>query len=251
MRKKESLGSGYTSSAMTASDLADTDGRFSTTLWSEVRRASDPDPERRRAALDALAQAYWPPLYALARRRGLSPEDAQDAVQEFFSRLIEKDSFASADESRGRFRTWIRAAFAYFLADAHDHRTALKRGGGRIVLTLDPAEGERYFEPADPSTPERHFDRAWARLLIHRAMDLLRQELAGDHFELLRETLGAEKHSMKELADRFGLMEHDVKNRLFRARRRLREIMLAEIRNQVDSSADAERELRDLGSALS
>ena len=236
---------------MSPTDLADTGAGFATTLWSEVRRASDADPERRRAALEALARAYWPPLYALARRRGLTLEDAQDAVQEFFSRLIEKDGFATADASRGRFRAWIRAAFTYFLADAFDRERAVKRGGGRIVVTLDPAEGERYFEPADCSTPERHFDRAWARLLIHRAMDLLRQELAGDHFELLRETLGAEQHSMKELAERFGLMEHDVKNRLFRARRRLREIMLAEIRSQVDSPADAERELRDLGSAIS
>jgi RNA polymerase sigma-70 factor (ECF subfamily) len=236
---------------MAATDLADTGAGFSTTLWSEVRRASDADPERRRAALDALAQAYWPPLYALARRRGFTPEDAQDSVQEFFSRLIEKDGLASADESRGRFRAWIRAAFSYFLADAHDHRTALKRGGGRIVLSLDPAEGERYFEPADSSTPERHFDRAWARLLIHRSMDSLRRELPDDHFALLRETLGAERLSMKALAERFGLAEHDVKNRLFRARRRLREIMLAEIRGHVDSPADAERELRDLGSALS
>jgi RNA polymerase sigma factor (sigma-70 family) len=214
---------------------------FGTTLWSEVHGASDANPARRRAALESLAQAYWSPLYEFARRRGLRAEDAQDAVQEFFSRLIERNGFASADPARGRFRTWLRASFSYFLADAYDRARALKRGGDRRIVSLE-------VEPA--AATNREFDRDWARLVLRRAMDALQAERAY-HVEMLRETLGAESPSMKELAARYGLSEQDVKNRLFRARRRLRELLLAEVRGHVENPADADQELRDLGSAIS
>ena len=44
-----------------------------------------------RDAWDRLAEAYWYPLYAFGRRKGKSPDDAQDLVQGFFGRLLEKD----------------------------------------------------------------------------------------------------------------------------------------------------------------
>jgi DNA-directed RNA polymerase specialized sigma24 family protein len=39
-------------------------------------------------ALAELCARYWRPLYAFVRRRGRSPEDAQDLVQGFFEHLI-------------------------------------------------------------------------------------------------------------------------------------------------------------------
>ena len=39
-------------------------------------------------ALAELCGRYWQPLYTFARRRGHSPEDAQDLVQGFFEHLI-------------------------------------------------------------------------------------------------------------------------------------------------------------------
>ena len=234
----------------TGTDLDQDRAEFGTTLWTEVHRASDADPVRRRAALESLAQAYWPPLYALALRRGLRAEDAQDAVQEFFARLIEKDGFSSADPARGRFRTWLRAAFGYFLSDERDRGLALKRGGGRLILALDFGDGEAGLVQETPAKPDRQFDRDWARLVIRRSLEALKRELRGDHYDLLAATMGAEDLSMKELAVRFGLGEQDVKNRLFRARRRLRELMLSEVRGHLENPADAGQELRDLGAAL-
>jgi DNA-directed RNA polymerase specialized sigma24 family protein len=44
--------------------------------------------------------SYWYPLYAFARRRGHSPEDAQDLTQEFLARLLEKNRIGDADRSK-------------------------------------------------------------------------------------------------------------------------------------------------------
>ena len=48
-------------------------------------------PPRAQDALAKLCQTYWYPLYAYVRRRGHSPEDAQDLTQEFFARLLERN----------------------------------------------------------------------------------------------------------------------------------------------------------------
>ena len=56
---------------------------FPSTHWSIVIAAGDGDPERSRAAFEALYLAYWRPLYAVVRHRGHTPEDARDLLQGF------------------------------------------------------------------------------------------------------------------------------------------------------------------------
>ncbi|MGD0351783.1 MAG: hypothetical protein ABSB84_15920 [Verrucomicrobiota bacterium] len=51
---------------------------FVTTHWSVVLTAARSDTTCARVALENLCQTYWHPLYAYVRRRGYSPEDAQD-----------------------------------------------------------------------------------------------------------------------------------------------------------------------------
>src|SRR5688572_3415792 len=118
--------------------------QFATTRWSVVvlagKRASDtPDAAE---ALARLCRTYWFPLYAHVRRRGFSAADAEDLTQEFFARLLARDSFAHANPQRGRFRTFILTSLDNFLADEWARTHALKRGGGRHVIPLDVASAE-------------------------------------------------------------------------------------------------------------
>ena len=53
-------------------------------------------------ALESLCAAYWYPLYAFVRRRGDSPEQAQDHTQDFFARIREPGYFDRADREKGR-----------------------------------------------------------------------------------------------------------------------------------------------------
>ena len=71
--------------------------RFATTHWSVVVAAGETETPRARAALETLCQAYWYPIYAFARRRGLSEADAQERTQEFFTRC-ERDSRRSVSK---------------------------------------------------------------------------------------------------------------------------------------------------------
>jgi DNA-directed RNA polymerase specialized sigma24 family protein len=187
--------------AMTApaDDPRFTPGRFATTHWSLVLAAGRPAQPAADQALAALCQAYWYPLYAYVRRRTADMHAAQDLTQEFFTRLLEKDFLAHADPERGRFRAFLLTALKNFLASEGDRARAVKRGGGRPILTLDFVAGEsRYrLERADSQTAERLYERQWALALLDRVLGLLRAEYAAagkeERFDRLKPFLGGQR----------------------------------------------------------
>src|SRR5689334_9453416 len=65
---------------------------FKTTHWTVVLHAANRNADNGGEAFAQLYLAYWRPLYAYARRRGYLPGDAEDIIQDFFLRLIRKDS---------------------------------------------------------------------------------------------------------------------------------------------------------------
>src|SRR5262245_7546455 len=118
---------------------------FATTRWSVVARTAGGEDEAVNAALEALCQAYWRPIYAEIRRRGSRPEDAQDLTQEFFACLLRRQSFGKADREKGRFRSWLLGSLDYFLTDNYRRRTAEKRGGHAPVLRIEDEDVERWM----------------------------------------------------------------------------------------------------------
>jgi RNA polymerase sigma-70 factor (ECF subfamily) len=233
-------------------------GDFPTTHWSRVLAAGDPGSPSAREALAELCQSYWFPLYAYIRRRGHDPDRAQELTQDLFVRLLEKDVLAAADPGRGRFRAYLRAVCADFLANRRDRERARKRGGDRVFIPIDVAEAElRYAgEPAHEWTAERLFDRSWALILLGRVLDRLRSEydragLAVTFAELslvLTEGTGAVPYAT--LAERLGVSEGAARVAVHRLRRRYGALLRAEIGATVDDPAEVDNEIRDLYSAL-
>jgi RNA polymerase sigma-70 factor (ECF subfamily) len=231
---------------------------FVTTHWSVVVAAGRNDTARARDALARLCQTYWHPLYAYVRRVGHSPPDAQDLTQEFFARLLGKNYLADADESRGRFRSFLLAALKHFLANEWDKASAQKRGGGQILIPIDfnAAETTCHFEPADETTAEKIFERRWALTLLDQVLRRLRAEFVRDGrenlFEQLKPTLTEASRSVRyaEIAARLGTSEGAVKVAVHRLRQRYREVLRAEIAETVASPGEVEDELRSLFAAL-
>ena len=231
---------------------------FVTTHWSVVVAAGRADTARARDALARLCQTYWHPLYAYVRRVGHSPHDAQDLTQEFFARLLEKNFLAGADESRGRFRSFLLASLKHFLANEWHKARAQKRGGGQIPIPIDMAAAETSigFEPADTTTAEKIYERRWALTLLDRVLRRLREEFVRDGkeklFEQLKPTLTEASRSVRyaEIAVRLGTSEGAVKVAVHRLRQRYRELLRAEIADTVAGPGEVEDELRNLFAAL-
>src|SRR5579863_7427661 len=150
---------------------------FATTHWTLVLHAGRSDSTAAREALAQLCQTYWYPLYAYVRRRGYSPEDAEDLTQGFFARLLKLDSLAEVRRERGKFRSFLLASLNHFLSDAWDRQRAQKRGQGRVI-SLDATLAEERWsrEPADTLTPEKLFERKWARTLLDSVVRGLQRE---------------------------------------------------------------------------
>lgn len=212
-----------------------------------------------RAALEKLCRTYWYPLYAYVRRRGHTPEDAQDFTQEFFARLLERQSLAAADPDRGRFRSFMLAAMNHFLVDEWKRAHAKKRGGGALPLSLDLAAAEERFdlEPVDTAAPDRIFERQWALALLDEVLNRLEAEYAGEGkkelFTALKQTLAGTRESQpyKELGARLGLSENNVRVAVHRLRKRYRELIRSEIAQTLDGPQDVEDEIRHLFNVLS
>src|SRR5580700_294855 len=97
--------------------LARSQTDFPTTRWTLISAAGDRNRPDCRRALASLCETYWYPLYAYARRRGDSPEEAQDHTQGFFAQFLEHDYFNRADPDRGRFRAFLLSSFKFYLCD--------------------------------------------------------------------------------------------------------------------------------------
>jgi RNA polymerase sigma-70 factor (ECF subfamily) len=231
---------------------------FVTTHWSVVLTAGRTDTTRAHDALAKLCQTYWYPLYAYVRRRGQSPEDAQDLTQEFFARLLEKNWVGNADQTKGRFRSFLLSAMNHFLADEWDKARAQKRGGGvpAVPLQFDAAETRYGVEPADPTTPERIFERRWALTLLEEVLSHLRAEYAqegkADLFATLHPCLVGERTAQPyaELAAKLGTSEGMVKSAVHRLRQRYRQLLRDEIANTVAGTEEVDEELRHLFAVL-
>lgn len=227
--------------------------RFRTTRWSMVLRAGA-DAAESRPALEALCRQYWQPLYTFVRRKGHVPEEAQDLTQAFFERLLENRSLALADPLRGRFRSFLMSSMQRFLADDHDRRNRLKRGGGVRFLEIDGLDAEARYacEPATDVTPERAFEQRWVVTLLERVLGRIEAEVRaegmGERFEALRGFLVEDRGGVAfaEMATRLNMTEAAVKGVVRRLRARYRELLREEVGQTVEDPADVDAEIRYL-----
>ncbi len=219
--------------------------------------AAEKESEPARSALTELCETYWYPLYAFARRTGADPDAARDLTQGFFLELLAKGYLAQADRRRGRFRTFLLAAFRHFRSKERDKAHALKRGAGQLPLSLDYEVGERTYiaEPRESVTPEDLYQRRWALTLLDRVMEGTRLEYEqsgkGSLFELLEPTLsGRGSASYRAIGEQIGMSEAAVKVAAHRLRRRYQNRLRATVAATVAEPSEVDGELRDLIAAV-
>jgi RNA polymerase sigma-70 factor (ECF subfamily) len=227
---------------------------FATTHWSLVVRLGNRGHAQADAALAWLCERYWRPLYLFVRRSGYEPHDAEDLVQSFFARLLEKDVLAAASPDRGRFRTFLLAAMKNFLANEWDRGQALKRGGGRGIASLDVASVESQWvsEPAHAVTADRVYEQQWAMTLLELVASKLAAEFTaagrGRQFELLKGAITAGDRALpyNSLAEELGMTEEAVRQSASRLRKRYRELLRAEVADTVADPGEVDDEIRSL-----
>lgn len=234
-----------------------TGGFFPPTRASVVEALRSGDAAERERALGTLVAAYWRPVYRHVRRKwGKEHEEAADLTQDFFAELLTRDLLARYDARKARLRTYLRLCVDGLAANAAKAASRQKRGGGAAPLSLDFEGAREELErraPGTDETPERAFEREWARSVLALALERLAVALEGRGkgiayplFEICELGAGAAAPSYAELAERFGVSVSDVTNGLSLARREFRRTVLDLLRELTGSEEELRLEARAL-----
>ena len=227
---------------------------FAATHWSVVLAAGQAGDERRRQAIEALCATYWEPLYAYLRSMGQEAHDAEDLAQAFFAHLLGQNPFAQLSPAGGRFRSFLLKSLQHFVADQRDRARAVKRGGGRVLVSLDQELAERHHldEAADAHPPEAAFERRWAITLLNRAFGALEREFRASGKAALFAELGVFLATEGRTDDYATVGTHlqmtpgAVAVAVHRLRQRYGELIRAEVAQTVPQPGDIEPEVHYL-----
>jgi DNA-directed RNA polymerase specialized sigma24 family protein len=233
-------------------------GGFATTQWTLVWTAAREDPRASRPAFAELFQRYWQPLYFVARQKGLSKEDAEDAIQEFFSSLLSDSFLGKAHPIAGRFRSYLSVAWKRFLIDDFRHNTTEKRGGGlqRLVLDVNLLESQWQAAASDAPEVDQLFEKAWAENVLANVRRHLAAEYAGrGRAELFNSLIGYVASPLvaadyERIAAVGRITPGAAKVALHRLRRRFGETLRDLIAETVADPEDIDGEIDELLAAL-
>lgn len=203
---------------------------FPQTSWALVKRAALEQRDNK-SGMDEFCRIYWYPLYAVARRKGLSSEDACDVVQTFFLKLLAGDTLKKTDATRGRLRTWLLTLLDRQIIDWTRASKAQKRGGAQphfLALDALSADAAYQMDPALHLDPATFYRRNLAEALLAEALDALAQVYAAsgksEIFEALLPTLEGPMPDLTyaEEATRLGLTASALRMVAHRMRERFR-----------------------------
>jgi len=192
---------------------------FQTTRWTLILQvANSANQEQRQEALAELVSLNWFPLYTFLRRSGKQADEAEDLIQGFFARLIEKKTLEHLEgPERGRFRNFLLVC--------------LKRS-------------------------ETAFDRSWALDVIDRGLESVSEAwtAAGksDRFEMLKVYLSAshESPSYRDVSEKMGVSEGALRVMVHRLRADFRQAICDIVADTLESGDLLEDEINHLFSAL-
>jgi RNA polymerase sigma-70 factor (ECF subfamily) len=230
---------------------------FTTTRWSAVLEAQGETPAAHKA-LEILCRTYWRPLFGFARRQGLTREEAQDLVQEFFAGLLAHRNLNTVRREKGRLRSYLLVSVKRFIASERHRASGVKRYESGPHIPLDELlESEAAdFELAETLSADQLYERRWALAMLEQVITRLESEYRATNnaalFDRLKEFLVGEQARplQADIGAELGMTENAVKQAFHRFRQRYRVLLREEIAHTVMAPGDVEDELRHLISVL-
>jgi RNA polymerase sigma-70 factor (ECF subfamily) len=177
------------------------------TRASLIQRVRDPQD---RASWQEFYELYRPFLFNIARRHGLSADDADEVVQDVFAKVAQAVGEFQVDAERGRFRGWLKTIAVRKLID---RKRALDRNIAAAPLAVEPAA-------ADPL--EQEWDEQYRRHVLQHAMQKVRERAEAKTWACFDE------HTLKgrpaaEVAEQLGMKVNAVYQNAARTLQRIRE----------------------------
>lgn len=212
------------------------------TSWTKLREAHQPGPEGQ-AAMNDLISRYHDAVERYLRLKIRDRNLADEVFQEFWTKLL-AGRLAGADQTKGRFRDYLRTVL---------HRLIVDHFRGRKIQALPPGD------LLDPLVPDDEYDRAWRSVILERVFNRLDTYEASTpknrYASILRLRHDNPDASIDELAERLSeqigqtIRPDAFRKSLQRARMKFFELLQQELRETIHPATpeDIEDEINDLG----
>ena len=236
---------------------------FLTTHWSIVEDIGLSGAQKNRALIGLLIETYWKPVYCYLRCRGYDNEQAKDLTQGFFQevvlgrRLIEK-----AEQTKGRFRSFLLVALNRYVIDIADEQAAQKRIPKNKLVSLDLIASADLPEPVTEPNPKDSFNYAWVSALLEQVLEEVRtkcyQEGKMLHWNVFNDRVlqpmieNAAAPTMKEICDKYSIKDGiKASNMIITVKRRFQTALKQKLRKSVISDSHLDDELHEIVNFLS
>ncbi|MBN1360117.1 MAG: sigma-70 family RNA polymerase sigma factor [Sedimentisphaerales bacterium] len=231
---------------------------FLTTHWSFIDEISTDQTDQNRALIELLLVRYWKPVYCYLRRRGYSNEDAKDLTQGFFQEVVlGRKLVAKADQTKGRFRSFLLVALNRYVINVEQEQAARKRAPSGRLVSLDLAGMEEVPQAMTALTPEDAFTYAWVSALLEQVLEDVQAGCERDgkrlhwqvfHDRLLQPVLqGGPAPALENICNEYGLADPaTASNMIVTVKRRFRTALAERLRDSVMSDEEAEAEFQEI-----
>ncbi|MFC1763491.1 RNA polymerase sigma factor [Planctomycetota bacterium] len=236
---------------------------FETTQWSEIIKVKIQDETQRRDILDNLTRKYWKPVYSYLRRKGYDNDAAKDLTQGFFVEVVlGKDLIQQADQTIGRFRTFLLAVLEKYLITVRRSQTRKKRHPQGNLFSLEGLDIPVLPLASKQMQPDDAYHYVWASELLDEVLAEVKRGCIRDqkqtHWELFQARVldpimnGDEPPSLRELCEGLGIDNEGVaSNMIVTVKRRFKVTLGKYIRERIDTDEEVDQEIRDLMNILS
>ena len=230
---------------------------FLTTQWTLIENIKA-NQDRDRILIDFLLRQYWKPVYCYLRCKGFNNEDAKDLTQDFFHEVVlNRDMVGRADQTRGRFRSFLLFALNEYLTKQNIRERALKRIPKEKLVSLEITEEPTLPHSVERASAEESYHYAWLSALLERVIADVRAECYREGMEnhwvlfykrIVEPILSSERPvSLCDLSQEHGISDaKKASNMIITVKRRFRTSLMQHVRRTLLSGDQASEETTEL-----
>jgi RNA polymerase sigma-70 factor (ECF subfamily) len=135
------------------------------------------------ASWQEFFDTYWKLIYGLARKLGLSEEDAQDVVQETLISVANHMPNFKYDPNVGSFKSWLRLLIRWRISDH-----LRKQGAGTVSLDAETETEDSSVLKELPDeasrTMEAFYEQEWQKNLLDAAIANVKRKLDPTRYQI-------------------------------------------------------------------
>jgi len=238
-------------------DMGGTGGAFLTTHWSLIENIQSSD-DKNRDLIGLLLGKYWKPVYCYLRQKGYDNEQAKDLTQGFFHEIVlNLNLIQRADQSKGRFRSFLLYALNQYLMNEERRQTAQKHIPKDRIVSLNAIEEPVLPQSIIESGPEDSYNYAWVSALLDQVLSEVKRKCCEGgmetHWCVFRERVvkpmlnNSEPPSLTDICEEYGIeSQKKASNMIVTVKRRFQGTLRQYIRSTVASESRMDDELREI-----